>query len=100
MAAVDIGHVEAFPWVEPDKEQAKKVLEEAAEVFGAWQAWSDVDRDGLRPFGSRKRLLDECADLMQATCNLVASLGVSDFTGYMHECERRNRARGRYGAEN
>ena len=39
-----IGSVETFPGARSDKEQALKVLEEAAEVFGAWQVlyqWSD-----------------------------------------------------------
>ena len=46
--AVEIGTVQTFPDVKPDKAQALKVLEEAAEVFGAWQLLqldtSDVDR--------------------------------------------------------
>lgn len=32
---------------------------------------------------------------MQATVNLVAALGVSDFTPYMRACEWRNRDRER-----
>lgn len=35
------------------------------------------------------------ADVMQATLNLVAALGVEDFRPWMDACERRNRARGR-----
>ena len=43
----------------------------------------------------RKRLLDECADVIQATLNLVAALGVEDMRPWMDECERRNRERRR-----
>lgn len=81
--SVNIGEVATFPGVKPDKAQALKVLEEAAEVFGAWQAFDDYE------------LLYECADVIQATCNLVAAFGVSDFAPYMEECRTRNEERGR-----
>ena len=93
--AVEIGTVQTFAGVEPDKAQALKVLEEAAEVFGAWQLW-----DGLEPGEKRDGfndiyLMSECADVMQATCNLVAAYGVTDFTTFMEACRRRNVERGR-----
>lgn len=83
--AVEIGTVQTFPDVKPDKAQALKVLEEAAEVFGAWQL-GDEDAGYL---------LDECADVIQATCNLLAACGVEDFTEDMELCRRRNVKRGR-----
>ena len=43
----------------------------------------------------RKRVLEECADVIQATLNLVAALGVEDFRPYLKACEERNRERGR-----
>lgn len=97
---VDIGSVRTFGNVRPDKAQALKVLEEAAEVV---EAWKDHDRfmDTVDfAFGecqpkTKVALLDECADVIQATCNLIASLGVHDFTEYMWACEDRNRRRGR-----
>lgn len=81
--SVNIGEVATFPGAKPDKAQALKVLEEAAEVFGAWQAFDDYE------------LFYECADVIQATCNLVAAFGVSDFAPYMEECRMRNEERGR-----
>lgn len=93
-----------FPSAAADKAQALKPLEEAAEVFGAWQEmerqhasgdgdpWARAQLAGLR----RTDLLDECADTIMATCNLVAALGVEDFRPYMVRCELRNRERGRY----
>ena len=97
---VRVGSVRRFGEVEADKAQALKVLEEAAEVFGAYQTWErEVTRWGNpRSFDSypfRQDLMDECADVIQATLNLVAALGVEDFRPYMKECERRNRERGR-----
>lgn len=37
MRYIKLGGVRAFPGVQPTKEQVLKPLEEAAEVYGAWQ---------------------------------------------------------------
>lgn len=96
---VQMGSVRRFDEVKPDKEQALKPLEEAAEVHGAWQAMASAELahggDCVLARLWRKRLLEECADVIQATLNLVAALGVEDFRPYMKACERRNRERGR-----
>ena len=60
------------------------------EVFYAWDAWALNQAEE-----KRERLLDSCADVIQATLNLVAAMGVEDFRPYMKACERRNRERGR-----
>lgn len=102
---VQMGSVRRFDHVEPDKAQALKVLEEASEVHGAWQEM-ERERAKCLAYGNessgdgdvvamRECLLDECADVIQATLNLVAALGVEDFRPLMKECERRNRERGR-----
>ena len=110
---VIIGDVRAFPGVMPDKAQACKVLEEAAEVFGAWKEveWcrnhglffkpcdcakdcADFDHPG---YCERDALIDECADVVQAVANLCAALGVDSLVQAMGDCEQRNRERGRYG---
>ena len=91
---VRIGEVETFANVKPDKAQALKVLEEAAEVFGAWQLWDDSGENGDGSF-IPLRLANECADVIQATCNLLAAYGVTDFTGFMEACRMRNVVRGR-----
>ena len=86
---VRVGSVRRFDHVEADKAQALKPLEEAAEVLGAWQS-THLPEDRRR-----EQVLAECADVVQATLNLVAALGVDDFRPWMKECERRNRERGR-----
>lgn len=88
MSYIKLGSVRAFPNVQPDKAQALKPLEEAAEVFGAWQRYGADDWKDV--------LLDEIADTITACCNLAASLGVTDLTPYLARCEERNRKRGRY----
>lgn len=89
---VNIGEVATFPGVKPGKAQALKVLEEAAEVFGAWQAFN-ADQDGNT--SAIFLLLDECADVIQAVSNLVAALNVVNFAPYMDDCRERNEERGR-----
>ena len=64
--------------------QARKVIEEANEVAQAVALGE-----------GRDRVLEECADTVQAACNLVARIGVEDFRPFMELCERRNRERGR-----
>lgn len=93
--AVEIGTVQTFGDVKKDKAQALKVLEEAAEVFGAWQLWDDLDPDEKCDGFSAGCLMAECSDVIQATCNLLAAYGVTDFTGVMRACQRRNVERGR-----
>lgn len=96
MTYIKLGSVRAFPRVAPDKAHALKPLEEAAEVFGAWQLMRDTAEAGLNPKHEKADLVDEIADTIQACCNLAAALGVEDMTPYLARCEERNRKRGRY----
>lgn len=94
---VKLGDVQTFPDVKPDKEQVLKIAEEAMEVYSAWE---DLQRycvfDAFELRNLEEKLLDECADLIQATCNLIAAIdNIKDFTGFMEACEERNRERGR-----
>lgn len=88
-----------FDHIEPDKEHALKPLEEASEVYGAWQAMTSAELvhggDCVLARLWRERALEECADVILATLNLVAALGVEDFRPYLMACERRNRNSGR-----
>ena len=97
-SSVTIPPVRCFEGVAPDKAQALKPLEEAAEAFGAWQVLQGTyATNGSLTEYARRRAVDECCDVIQATCNLIAALGVTDLTDAMAACERRNRERGRYG---
>ena len=89
--AVEVGKVAVFREVRPDKAQALKPIEEAAEVFGAWQTW--VDGGDLA--SDRLALVGECADVVQAVCNLLDALGVEDMRVALDDCRRRNIERGR-----
>ena len=94
-----------------DKDAALKPLEEAAEVFAAWQRFYDaqieygcvgIDGDYSNEFeafsryeSERRSLAYEIADCVTALCNLAARFGL-DVQGAVVEVERRNRERGRY----
>lgn len=106
MTYIKLTNVRAFPDAQPTKEQALKVLEEAAEVFGAWQeaeisktAYAEPEERQVNgyAFGYGEVLLDEIADTITACCNLAAALGVTDLTPHLAACEEKNRRRGRYG---
>lgn len=102
MKYIKLGGVRAFPGAVPDKAQALKVLEEAAEVV---EAFKRADPGDVLPVARQfpdcnKRILplvDEIADTVQACCNLAAALGVTDLTPHLAACEEKNRRRGRYG---
>lgn len=96
--------IRVFDEVECSKGQALKVLEEAAEVLEAWKEyecqqndyWRNSDvMDDLGVRLSEENLLDECADVIQATANLAAAVGVTDLSEFVKRCEMRNRERGR-----
>lgn len=92
-------NLRTFREVRDDKAQALKPLEEAAEVFGAWQeldsmrrspsfsAWRDMRDD----------LIDECLDTVQATVNLLAAVGAAqgEVDDAIRRMDERNGSRGR-----
>lgn len=81
-------NLRTFREVRDDKAQALKPLEEAAEVFGAWQNRCDED------------VVDELADCIQACANMMAWMGLTqqDVDNAMLRCLKRNRDRGRIDA--
>ena len=85
--------VRPFPVVSDDKAQALKPLEEAAEAFGAWQDYECSH--GPTRTSYRIKVVDECADVIQAAVNLAAAMGVEDMSAAMMACYRRNHERGR-----
>lgn len=100
--SVQIGEVATFPDAKADKAQVLKIAEEYSEVFSAWEDYAKFEPrqyeneiDYCECTEARRHLVDECADLITATCNLLAALGVDDMSGAMTECEQRNRERGR-----
>lgn len=94
------------------KEAALKPLEEAAEVYAAWQEVAYACDEGFLKNGCCSpeqsipctevgccrmvdELADEIADCIQACANLADRYHI-DLAAAMESCEQRNRERGRY----
>lgn len=81
------------------KPQALKPLEEAAEVFGAWQDCDDMRYSSIMTArrAYRESLIDECMDVVQAVVNLLDAEGFTqeDVDAAIERCNERNRERGR-----
>lgn len=91
---VIVGSVATFDAVRPDKAQALKVLEKASEAYSAWQAWNEYP-DAEVKGECAQAVMEECADVIQATANLAKAMGCDDMRLDMMDCEDRNRRRGR-----
>lgn len=92
-----IGDVKCFKHVYADDErQFTKPLEEAAELFTAWQFWMQCRGNQRYSAKTRAKMLDKAADVIQAVANCVAAVGVDDMSELMGRCEKRNNMKGRY----
>ena len=93
--SVNVGAVETWDTGCTVREQALKVLEEAAEAFAAARNYAEFRSHLPEGAGNqRMHVLAECADVITATCNLLSMLGVEDATEIMADCARRQRERG------
>ena len=87
-----------FRKVEDSKGQALKPLEEAAEIYGAWQKHDDMQyapESMRRVF--REELIDECLDTVQAVANVLAAIGTTqgEADAAIRRMDERNEGRGR-----
>lgn len=80
-----------------EKESALKPLEEAAEVYGAWQDMTRYMQDYPIMGGGylRNVLADEIADCITACCNLANRYNI-DLQAAIDRVEKSNVERGRY----
>ena len=87
-----------FNKVNDDKHQMLKPLEEAAEIYGAWQKCDDTRYATTtirRAF--REDLIDECMDTVQAVANVLAAVGATqgEVDAAIRRMDERNEGRGR-----
>lgn len=90
-------NLRTFREVRDDKAQALKPLEEAAEIYGAWQELTI--HDGMTPDADARRamlrdyVIDECVETIQAAVNMLAALTehyrVSGVWNFCPGCGRR-----------
>ena len=93
-------HINPFRADCTDKEAAVKVLEEAAEAYGAWESDGKILPSDNQPIPARIGLLgthlaDELADCITACANLAERYGL-DLQDALERVEKHNRERGRY----
>ena len=88
---VHIGDVYTVQGAKADKAQALKILEEAAEVFSAWECCEHDSSSLIRAACLR----DELADLITAACGMLAAMGFDDAERVFEFCKVRNEMRGR-----
>ena len=91
-------NMRVFNKVNDDKHQALKPLEEAAEVFGAWQARYNMRFASRCACGAfRRDLIDECMDTVQAAANMLAAIGATqgEVDAAIKRMDERNGNRGR-----
>lgn len=88
-------NMRVFNEVKDSKGQALKPLEEAAEVFGAWQKRADIEADEVDDVVVD--LIDECMDTVQAIANLLAAVGATqgEVDAAIKRMDERNGDRGR-----
>jgi hypothetical protein len=79
-------NIEVTPFVVDcsEDEQACKVLEEAAEVFGAWQIFDECEIEYMKWTTWKLYLANEIADVIQAACNLAERYGCFDKVEMCH----------------
>lgn len=89
-------NMRVFNNVSDGKGQALKPLEEAAEIFGAWQEFDSM-RNVPTWRGMRDDLIDECMDTVQATVNMLAAIGTTqgEVDAAIRRLDERNGNRGR-----
>lgn len=89
----------AFDKPDEPKVQALKPLEEAAEVFSAWQLHDGVRLSQIMAarVAYRQNLIDECMDVVQAVVNLLDAeeFTQKDVDAAIGRCNARNWERGR-----
>lgn len=94
---VNVGKVYVIRDGGSPKERARKLVEEAAEAFSAWERFDRAEYDLEAIDAAEREILEECADVITAACGLVWSIYGEDksLTLEIEKCKRRNEERGR-----
>lgn len=104
---VSVGDVPVRGDVGLSKTALLEIAEAFAGVCAAWSEWDELSTeeefmgrflDGMVS-EQETRMLDCCAELISATCELSAALGVGSFGGFIAKCARRRLASAPRGGE-
>lgn len=93
---VNVGNVSVIRDGGSPKERARKLVEEAAEAFSAFERY-DRAESYQEIKAAREEIVQECADVITAACGLLWSIygGSIDIAPDMKLCKYRNEKRGR-----
>lgn len=94
---VNVGKVSVIRDGGSPKERARKLVEEAAEAFSAWERFDRAEDDLAAIDAAEREIMEECADVITAACGLLWSIygENTDITFGIEKCKRRNEERGR-----
>lgn len=94
---VNVGKVSVIRDGGSPKERARKLVEEAAEAFSAWERYDRAEYDLAAIDAAEREIVQECADVITAACGLLWSIYGGDTSIVMdiERCKRRNEKRGR-----
>ena len=99
---VNVGKVSVIRDGGSPKERARKLVEEAAEAFSAWERFDRAEDDLAAIDAAEREIVQECADVITAACGLIWSIyggdtdgGDTDITFDLKQCKRKNEERGR-----
>ena len=92
---IQMGAVQPFDAVPTPHDTVRKLVEEAAEVFGAWYVLDMTYKDDEAYRAAYNDLTDEIADVIQVIANLCNALVIHDARSIIKACRDRNVARGR-----
>lgn len=96
---VNVGKVYVIRDGGSPKQRARKLVEEAAEAFSAWERFDRADAaDDLAALDAAEReIAQECADVITAACGLIWSIygGNKSLVPDLEKCKRMNEERGR-----
>lgn len=94
---VNVGKVSVIRDGGSPKERARKLVEEAAEAFSAWERFDRAEYDLAAIDAAEREIMEECADVITAACGLVWSIygGDTSLIIEIEKCKRSNEERGR-----
>lgn len=94
---VNVGKVYVIRDGGSPKERARKLVEEAAEAFSAWERFDRAEYDLAAIDAAEREIMEECADVITAACGLLWSIYCGDTSLILEieKCKRRNEERGR-----
>lgn len=96
---VNVGKVSVIRDGGSPKERARKLVEEAAEAFSAWERLDRANTaDDLAAVDAAEReIVEECADVITAACGIMWEIFSDEVSleRALYECKRRNEERGR-----